>query len=267
MNAPVSIIIPCYRCADTVRRAVRSAAEQTVTPAQILLVNDGGIDGTPDVLRQIQKEYGRDLVEVITLKDNSGPAAARNAAWDKAVGDYIAFLDADDAWHPQKIELQYEWMKARPEAVLSGHLCRVAPGEALPEPLPAEWKALPVSPRELLMSNKFSTPTIMVRRNIPFRFREGQRHSEDYLLWMQILVAGNPAYLLQLPLAFLFKARYGAGGLSSSMWLMEKGELSNYRLLYETKSISLAAWLLLSVHSFGKYLLRHVLPSAPGPGK
>ncbi|MHB1099234.1 MAG: glycosyltransferase family 2 protein, partial [Burkholderiales bacterium] len=109
-KVPVSVIIPCYRCAETIARAVDSVLKQTLPPEEILLVEDcSGDDGnTLAVLHSLQQN--NPFIRVIPLAKNGGPAAARNAGWDAAKQPYIAFLDADDAWHPKKLEIQYSWM-------------------------------------------------------------------------------------------------------------------------------------------------------------
>jgi hypothetical protein len=69
----------------------------------------------------------------------------------------------------------------------------------------------------------------MIRRDLPQRFLEGKSRSEDYLVWLQIVQAGNPAWRLDVPLAYRYKAPYGDGGLSGDLWKMELGELDTYR--------------------------------------
>ncbi len=105
--APVSVVVPCFRCAPTVGRAVESVMRQTEPVQEIILVDDCSDDGTGAMLHDIAQRAGDGRVRVLALARNSGPATARNAGWNAAVGDYVAFLDADDAWHPRKIEFQY----------------------------------------------------------------------------------------------------------------------------------------------------------------
>jgi glycosyltransferase involved in cell wall biosynthesis len=258
MNASVSVVIPCFRCAQTIGRALKSVAGQTVLPREVILVDDASDDGTLDVLRQNQAEYGREWIKIIVLEHNSGPSSARNAGWKMATSDYVAFLDADDAWRPEKIEIQYNWMKSHPAAQITGHFCLVLPEGGIPPSLPGQWDARRVNARRLLLSNQYSTPTVMLRRDLPFRFPETQRYAEDYLLWMRIVLASNPAYFINIPLTFLFKARYGAGGLSADLWAMEKGELSNYRQLRRERLIANGTYRFLSFYSLAKYLYRWI---------
>jgi teichuronic acid biosynthesis glycosyltransferase TuaG len=128
VSASISVIIPCYRCSETIERAVDSIAQQTLLPSEVFLIEDASNDNgkTLQFLYLLQKKFqDKFKIEVIPLATNSGPGTARNAGWDKATSRYIAFLDADDAWHPQKLEMQFNWMEAHPEVSLTGHLTKI----------------------------------------------------------------------------------------------------------------------------------------------
>ncbi len=99
----VTVIVPAWNSETTLAATLRSAAHQTHRNLEILIVDDGSTDGTADVARQFCVEEPR--ARVIS-KDNGGPASARNAGIDEASGTWIAPLDSDDLWHPEKIERQ-----------------------------------------------------------------------------------------------------------------------------------------------------------------
>lgn len=269
MLAPVSVIIPCYRCAGTIGRAMGSVMAQSALPAEVWLVDDASDDDgcTLAALDELQRLYSdRTTVGLIPLAANGGPSAARNAGWEASTQPYLAFLDADDAWHPRKIEVQYSWMRARPGVVLTGHpYILTKPDSFLPgqpddrHTLPADWRALPVNPCRLLLSNRFSTPCVMLRRDLPHRFEPAKKHCEDYLLWLQLVLEGYPAWSLELPLAYIFKAPFGERGLSAELWKMEKGEVDAYWRLYRQGAIGPAAFCGLSLYSFFKFLRRGVI--------
>src|SRR5207245_2440853 len=115
------VVIPCYRCGQTIRRAVESVVGQTVRPLEVILVDDDSGDDTARVLGQIQEEFGK-WVRILRLPKNRGAAGARNFGWEAAKGKYVAFLDADDSWLPTKIEHQLSFMESHPEFALTGHL-------------------------------------------------------------------------------------------------------------------------------------------------
>ena len=114
----------------------------------------------------------------------------------------------------------------------------------------------PITYEKMLFSNRLLTPTVMLKRCLPFRFGARQRRSEDYLLWLSILASGRQGSFIGAKLAYLHKAPYGAGGLSEQLWEMEKGELSTYRYLYQTGLLSLAGFLGVGSFSLLKYLKR-----------
>ena len=96
----VSVIMPVYNVAEIVERAIRSALDQTVKPLEILVIDDCSTDDTIAVVQKI----GSPLVRVLSSPSNRGPGAARNLGIDAAKGDWIALLDADDAWLPERLE-------------------------------------------------------------------------------------------------------------------------------------------------------------------
>ena len=116
----VSVIIPAYNSASTIIRALQSVTAQTLTPLEVIVVDDASTDTTRDLVASFASSSSIP-VRVLSQTTNSGPSAARNAGWDAAVGDYIAFLDADDQWHPRKIELQYPVMQSQPKVTMSCH--------------------------------------------------------------------------------------------------------------------------------------------------
>ncbi|HKW38412.1 MAG TPA: glycosyltransferase family 2 protein [Burkholderiales bacterium] len=253
---PVTVIVPCYRCAATVRRAVASIAGQVSQPAQIVLVDDGSRDGTLDVLRDLQRSYGKGRVDVVALGENHGAASARNAGWKAASGEFLAFLDADDAWHPRKLEIQYAFMRSHPDISLCGHAhARIADGAPLNRPLTDSGYRM-VSLAQLLVSNRFITPSVMVRRDVTHRFLEGARHMEDHLLWLEIAAGGARVTRLNETLAFIYKRPFGASGLSAHLVGMEKAELRNYRLLRERGMIGATAMWILQGYSLAKFARR-----------
>lgn len=253
---PVTAVVPCYRCTATVRRAVASIVGQLSRPAQIILVDDCSNDGTLDVLRDVQSTLGENWVTVVALDENRGAGSARNAGWNAASGDYVAFLDADDAWHPRKLEIQYAFMRSRPDIALSGHAHGwIAEGAPLDRPL-ADSGYRMISLAQLLLSNRFVTPSAMVRRDIAHRFLEGARHMEDHLLWLEIASSGLPVARLNETLAFVYKPPFGASGLSANLAAMEKAELGNYRVLKERGAISAAAMRILQGYSLAKFARR-----------
>ena len=108
----VSVVIPTYNRADTVRRSIDSALQQSYRPIEIIVVDDGSTDATRDVL----KEYGDRILFI--HQENGGPSVARNTGVGLARGEFIAFLDSDDTWSPSKIVRQVGLLLAGGERVV-----------------------------------------------------------------------------------------------------------------------------------------------------
>lgn len=251
---PISVVIPCYNCASTIRRAVFSIFEQAAIPLETILVDDCSQDGTLAVLQELARTYQR--LKIIQMERNLGAASARNVGWSASTQPYIAFLDADDSWHPEKLHIQYGYMKNNCLVALCGHQCTWLRDYEMPPQLLISHQVVRISGKSLLFKNAFNTPTVMLKRDIPFRFHEGRRYAEDLLLWQQIAFAGLQVVRIEKPLAYVHKSLYGAGGLSAQLWKMEIGELSNFVFLYRSGSISFAVYFVSSFFSIVKFIKR-----------
>lgn len=221
-RAPVSAVIPCYRCKDTIGAAVASIAAQSLPPAEVVLVDDCGGDGTLDTLRQIAAAYPEGWIKVVAQASNGGPSRARNAGWREAAQEYVAFLDADDTWAPAKLELQMEALRKDPQIALIAHRMEVRERGRTPPPPKRPVRTAIVGRRRLLLNNPFPTASVVLRRDLPFRFNENFRRVEDFLLWAQIAFSGYRCAKINQALAFWHKPTYGAGGLSEDLDAMHR---------------------------------------------
>jgi len=107
----VSVIIPTYNSAPVLKRAVESALNQTESPREIIVIDDGSDDDTAEFVRALGDKI------VFLQQTNQGQGAARNRGLEIASGEYIAFLDADDYWKPQFIEKMTCYMDNNPDAI------------------------------------------------------------------------------------------------------------------------------------------------------
>jgi glycosyltransferase involved in cell wall biosynthesis len=241
---------------------VESVAAQTLPAAELILVDDASADGTVNALQELANRLPSGNARVLLLDRNRGPSAARNAGWAVASQPYVAFLDADDAWHPQKLEQQMRYLEQHPEVGICGH--RSSRGEQQAAVLPelGAPRAIRMSGRRILLSNPFITPSVIVRRDLPLRFSEERRYMEDHLLWMRASLRGERVMRLEEFLAFTFKAPYGEAGLSAQLRQMEIGELANYADLRREGLLSAPALWFLKVYSLAKFVRRVVSVSA-----
>ena len=255
IKAPVSVIVPCYNCVNTIRRAFESIVNQTLKPDEIILVDDHSQDGTLDTLCFLTNEYPGN-VKLIKLASNRGAGSARNMGWKAATQTYIAFLDADDSWHPEKLRIQCEYMQNNPEVTLCGHKCTWLLDDITPPVSLKELAVTRISPRSLFFKNAFSTPTMMVKRDSPFRFVEGQRYAEDLFFSQRISLSGRLVVRIESNLAYIHKAPYGTAGLSAQLWKMERAELTNFLWHYGAGRIGFGLLAVATIFSWAKYIRR-----------
>ena len=203
-NIPnVSVIIPAYCAASTIGRAVESVLAQTAPAAEILVIDDG----SPDDLGAALVKYG-DRVTLIR-KPNGGAASARNLGIERAQGDFIAFLDADDYWAPNKLQRQLILFERHPELGL------VAGQFSMQSTVDGQQRAgLKIHAAHFncvrrlqgaaafRAANEVWTGTVLVRRAAlgGERFLRTLQTAEDRDLWVR-LIAKTPIYLCSEPLA------------------------------------------------------------------
>lgn len=256
---PISVVIPCYNCKETIERAVNSIWKQTQKPIEVILVEDCTPDNgeTLNSMRMLKDKYQPNWIQIIDLKKNAGPGNARNIGWNHATQPYIAFLDADDSWHPQKLATQYKLMKKKPELVLTGHLTELYV-EGKEKETFEEHNVDYTEPKRLnfLLFNRYATRSIILKRDLPFRFDPNKSFSEDYLLWAQIYLTGNKICLIEQPLAYAYKGAFGEGGLTGQLRKMQQGNLDTYKRLKEQNLIRSYEYYPLRVWSNIKYLRR-----------
>lgn len=219
-TAPVSVVVPCFRCARTIGDAVASVAAQSLPPAEMLLVDDCSGDDTLEALHRVASAYEAGWIKVIALPVNGGPSCARNAGWQHAGQPYIAFLDADDSWAPRKLELQMAALEADPGIALIAHRMTVRDRDSAVPAVRLPVRTAIVGRHRLLLNNPFPTASVVLRRDLPFRFDENFRRVEDFLLWAQIAYSGYRCAKINQVLASWHKSNYGTGGLSGDLAAM-----------------------------------------------
>lgn len=257
--APVSVVIPGYNCVATLSRAVSSVFAQTWFPEEIILVDDCSVDATFDEMLRLQA-LEPERVRLLRLSKNGGVAAARNAGWDMAGGDYIAFLDADDSWHPKKLELQIGAMRRKPALAMSGHAMRQMRAVSCDhDVVPRALRPSSVSVAQMLIWNPFQTPSVVVKRSIPIRFDPAMRVGEDYRLWLEIVASGYSAEKYGTVLAYTYKAAYGHTGLSKDIWEMRRQCTGMFRHLAGLGRISQAQAHLAAAFYTAKTIRKYVV--------
>ena len=192
----VDVIVPVFNSRNTIKAALQSViAQHGCLVRKIIVVDDGSIDGTANVIQDLNNP----LVQLISTP-NRGVARARNLAISQANAEWIAFLDADDVWTPNKLQVQLA--AARTHG--AGFVCAsVSARSAIP--------AGRISPSMLTRGNFIATSSVLVKRNILCMncpvFLPGMTFSEDYLAWLKCLTL-TPGYYLSNNLVNYSLSRY-----------------------------------------------------------
>ena len=192
----ISVIIPTYNRAWTLNTAIDSVVAQEYPSVEIIVVDDGSTDETPQLLAR----YG-DAIQILTL-ENGGVSRARNRGIDASRGDFIAFLDSDDSWLPKKLSEQMDFFAANPTALICQteeiwirHGKRVNPCKHHMKPsgdiFEASLHLCLVSPSAVMMKRALFERVGLFDETLPA--------CEDYDLWLRIAYR-YPIYTTASPL-------------------------------------------------------------------
>jgi glycosyltransferase involved in cell wall biosynthesis len=199
-NRLVTVVIPAYNAEAYIGKALGSALGQTYEPLEIIVVDDGSSDDTSGIVRRAGSRVR------LLRQENLGSGAARNRALAEARGDFVAFLDSDDVWHPRKLEFQIRHLLECRECI--GVYCRkVELRQGAPEPdwsmptfkvesasnagdaMASGWLYL-----ELLRDSIVHTSTLTVPRDVLSRagsFDESLRKGQDLDYWLRLSRMGQ----------------------------------------------------------------------------
>lgn len=240
-----SVVVPYFRNIGTISTTLQSLLAQSHTSFEVIIVDDASKDSLSTLLCDFQELFRKRAIEfkLIILALNVGPSGARNAGWRGSSGKFVAFLDADDAWHPQKLEL-CERVLLCTQAIGCVHDSELRVSDSLarrPEQYSFnEFTLRRISRLAWLIRNQGATPSIILRKDISQRFDETMRYCEDYDLWLRVnTIDGQLVKLMGPPLTFLGRRTLSEGGQSSSTLRMRLGELRAY---YKFFTASIVLW-------------------------
>lgn len=189
----VSIITPAFNAAAYVESTIASVQAQSHAHWEMLIVDDCSSDNTVEIVERAAALDPR--VRLIRQRQNGGPAAARNSALDAAKGRWIAFLDSDDLWLPQKLESQLAFQRSHSAKVTFTAFRRItADGRQT-----GHFINIPerVDYRQLLGNTAIATSTVVVDREISGEFRMKAMYYDDFGCWLDLLRGGDIAFGLQ----------------------------------------------------------------------
>ena len=220
----ISVIIPVYNAEKTIKSTIESVFNQTYAEIiEIIIVNDGSTDDSKKIVtKSILSNKTSRIIKLID-KENGGVSSARNRGIEEASGEYIAFLDSDDEWHPKKLEIVMNLMKKNKINFLGHHYTLENNfNKTFTEKKPKE-----VSFYHLLLKSSIPTPSVVIKREICGHFNEKMTHTEDHDLWLKTALK-NRIFYVELALVKLGRPKLAKGGLSSNKWSMRKGEIEMY---------------------------------------
>ena len=231
----VSVIMPCYNMEKYISEAIMSVRQQTYPHWELLIVDDASTGNTMNVIESHAQQDER--IRYSTKSEHSGIAACRNLCIKMAQGHYLAFLDADDIWHPDKLETQLRFMTEKQIGFpYSSYDCIDENGQ----PLNKSVKAAGNLDYEAYLRNTIiGCSTVMVNKDIvgdvvvPLF-----RTSEDTATWLDILKKGHLAYAIDEPLVSYRIRRRSASSnklkASADLWKVyrENEKLPFFKALY-----------------------------------
>jgi glycosyltransferase involved in cell wall biosynthesis len=257
-NDLVSVIIPCYNSEDTIVACVESVRNQTYKTIEVLIIDDGSTDSSSERISSYLKELGQPANIKLVRQENAGPSAARNKGVNIASGDWIAFLDADDYWMPEKLHIQLKCLKEHPDLALIG-VQSTTFTDAHSDVLSL------LSFEQMLLKNYFKTSGVVLKKSVALEipFDEKMKYSEDYRAWL-IIAARYKVGIVNRALcgSITNKRVFGASGLSANLSAMQQGEISNYRYLYDRKYIGTKKYIVIIGYSYLRYLRRIIITFA-----
>ncbi len=246
LDPKVSVIIAAYNSEPHIRRCLQSAMCQTYKNLEILIVDDNSDDKTVDQIDQLARTDDR--IFLIQNKANIGAGLSRQKAIDRATGDYFAFLDADDFWQHQKIEMQLHVARLGPADI-------VYTGIEIVDRMGAVLGYRPIkqinSLADFNLRNPIPMSSALVRASIcGARKMPSIRTRQDYAYWWKIYKTNNPSCIgINLPLTYYTKSKYS---ISANKMKMIKSNYTMWRIEIG-KTRASAMWHVL-LNIFGKFL-------------
>ena len=226
MNTMVSIVVPVYHAQRFIEETMDSVLAQTYEDWELLLVVDGSSDPTIAVIEEYIEKKQEKRIRLLIQENNKGAALARNRGVQEAKGRYLAYLDADDLWKPQKLEKELHFMQEKDAAfVFTGY-------EFADENAVGTGKVVHVPERltyrQALKNTTIFTTTVMfdTEKISKDQLEMPNMRSEDTALWWKILRSGQDAYGLDENLVYY---RRPAKSLSSNKLVAIKRIWNLYR--------------------------------------
>ena len=241
----VSIIVPMYNAEKFIGKTIESVLAQTYQNWEMLIMNDVSTDNSLAIVSVYAKKDER--IKIVNTEKNVGVVKGRNFLIDLASGKYIAFLDADDYWHNEKLEKQIKFMKEKNASISCTEYTRVKENEEKINDVIIKEE---ISYNDMLKNNYLGCLTVIYdAEKIGKRYFKELEKNEDYVLWLEIVKDVNTIYGLKKNLAYY---RVLDNSRSSNKVKTAKVRWEIYRKIEKLS-------LLKSIYYFLHYAIRAVL--------
>ena len=242
-KALVSIVMPAYNCEKYVVEAINSILAQTYRNWELLVLDDGSKDNTLRIIEEFSQKDSR--IKALPNGKNIGVSATRNRGIELATGEWIAFLDSDDMWKPEKLEKQFEIVeKEAAEFLFTGSSYINEEGEAYKEIFEVPEK---ITYKKLRNQNVISCSSVLVKKKYfeHIKMEKDEMH-EDYAVWLRILKTGVTAFGVNEPLLIYRISRNSKSG----------NKMKTVKMTYKV-------FRFVGINPFGSayFMLRHVIAS------
>lgn len=203
MKDTISIIMPTFNSGDTLVQSIESILSQSYPDWELLITDDCSTDNTFDIIESYQEKDSR--IKGFKNNFNSGAAVTRNNSIGKASGEFIAFLDSDDLWLPDKLEKQIAFMKNNKISFSFTAFSTIdSSGHSLGKTVDLQGENISFSYQDMLKKKAtLGCSTVMFKKeSFDDFFMPLIRTGQDYALWLKLLKGGSRAYLINEVLTF-----------------------------------------------------------------
>lgn len=243
----VSIIMPAYRAESTIGESIKSVILQTYPAWELLVADDCSPDNTAEIVASAMAHDPR--IVLLRGTKNQGPAQARNRALSHARGRWIAFLDSDDVWLPDKLERSIEYAQSWQAALVFTGFRRISDdGKTV-----GAYQSVPASLayHDLLGNTSIATSTVLIDRVLTGDFKMKNVYYDDFACWLEILKRGNLARGLNLD---LMRYRVVKGSVSRNKLRSAKEVWKAYREVENLDLItSMLSFIRYAINAYLKY--------------
>lgn len=256
----ITVVIPMYNSRNTIIPALESVRKQTTADEilEVIVVNDGSKDDSVQVVESYIAGHSdiQGKIKIIN-KVNGGVSSARNAGMKAAAGDYIAFLDSDDEWVAEKIQMQMNILRAHPEIDFLGCNSDSRVLRVLFKKIDRLYRA---NIKDICIKNFPHLSTAIFKKQIFDTiggFDENQKYAEDGNFCLNICSKYNfYHYPVQVIVLGGGKPTFGSSGLSANLKGMHLGNVKNIKELEEKSLISVPFYAFLRIFFWIKYIRR-----------